>query len=171
MDELGIVPGDPRPLTVTGGLAYAGGPGSNYVMHSIATMMDRVRSEPGSKGLCTGLGWYVTKHAIGIYSADPVEGGWNREDPAAYQAEIDARPRPELAVQANGNAEVETYTVLYEREGAKQGIVIGRLEDGRRFLSVTSNDAAVLEDMTRGECISRTGKVRHDSGMNVFSFA
>jgi acetyl-CoA C-acetyltransferase len=54
--ELGLGLDDPRGLTVTGGLPYAGGPGNNYVMHSIATMMGRLRAEPGSWGLCTGNG-------------------------------------------------------------------------------------------------------------------
>ena len=37
--ELGL--GTDRPLTVTGGLSFAGGPWNNYVMHSIATMAGR----------------------------------------------------------------------------------------------------------------------------------
>src|SRR3954462_4326604 len=39
--ELGLS-GDPRPLTVTGGLTFAGGPWNNYVTHSIATMAQRL---------------------------------------------------------------------------------------------------------------------------------
>ena len=35
-DEIGL--GLDRPLTVTGGLSFAGGPWNNYVTHSIATM-------------------------------------------------------------------------------------------------------------------------------------
>ena len=35
-EELGLSLDDPRGLTVTGGLPYAGGPGNNYAMHSIA---------------------------------------------------------------------------------------------------------------------------------------
>ncbi len=35
-DSFDIAPDDPRPLTLTGGLPYHGGPGSNYVTHSIA---------------------------------------------------------------------------------------------------------------------------------------
>ncbi|MBV9933565.1 MAG: hypothetical protein JO367_04620, partial [Actinobacteria bacterium] len=53
-----------RPLTVTGGLGFAGGPGNNYVTHSIAAMADRLRGDPGSYGLVTALGWYITKHAV-----------------------------------------------------------------------------------------------------------
>ena len=45
--ELGLPLDDPqRPLTVTGGLTFAGGPWNNYVMHSIATMVEMLRREP-----------------------------------------------------------------------------------------------------------------------------
>ncbi|PRC57485.1 acetyl-CoA acetyltransferase, partial [Mycobacterium sp. ITM-2017-0098] len=40
---LGLPVGDPeRPLTVTGGLTFAGGPWNNYVTHSIATMAEQL---------------------------------------------------------------------------------------------------------------------------------
>src|SRR5947209_4861391 len=45
--ELGLRADDPaRPLTVTGGLTFAGGPWSNYVMHSIRTLA--VIADPGA---------------------------------------------------------------------------------------------------------------------------
>ena len=84
-DELGIAHDDPRGLTVTGGLPYFGGPGNNYVMHSIVTATEKVRNKPGSFSLTTANGWYLTKHAAGIYSTTPFEGQWEREDPAVYQ--------------------------------------------------------------------------------------
>src|SRR6202007_751959 len=40
--EIGIAEDDPRGLTVTGGLPYFGGPGNNYVTHSISEMMRRL---------------------------------------------------------------------------------------------------------------------------------
>src|SRR5205807_1630523 len=73
--ELGLGLEEPdRPLTVTGGLTFAGGPGNNYATHSIATMVQRLRSSPGSHGLVTALGWFVTKHAMGVYSTTPPDG-------------------------------------------------------------------------------------------------
>jgi acetyl-CoA C-acetyltransferase len=42
--ELGL--GLDRPLTVTGGLTFAGGPGNDYAMHSVATLVGRLRAEP-----------------------------------------------------------------------------------------------------------------------------
>ena len=47
-DALGIAPDDSRGLTVTGGLPFSGGAGSNYMLHSIATMVDVLRRDPGS---------------------------------------------------------------------------------------------------------------------------
>ncbi len=47
--EIGLPLDDPsRPLTVTGGLTFAGGPWNNYVSHSIATMAERLVADPGS---------------------------------------------------------------------------------------------------------------------------
>ncbi len=46
--ELGLPLDDPgRPLTVTGGLGFAGGPGNNYVSHSIAPWPNACAPTPG----------------------------------------------------------------------------------------------------------------------------
>ena len=50
---------------------FAGGPWNNYVMHSIATMVERLRDDAGALGLVTANGGYVTKHAFGVYSTRP----------------------------------------------------------------------------------------------------
>jgi acetyl-CoA C-acetyltransferase len=48
---------------------------------------------------------------------------------------------------------VETYTVLYDREGApQQGAVIGRAPSGSRFIAkVPAADAATIHWLTSGE--------------------
>ena len=176
-DALGIDLEDPRPLTVTGGHPYHGGPGSNYVMHAIATMMERLRADPASKGLCSAVGWYNTKHAIGVYSTQPVEGPWAREDPTRYQAEIDAGPKVELAPSPDGTGTVETYTVICGRSGPERGLIVGRLEDDRRFLALTPDDPALYERMMCVEAIGQRGRVesgqphtRADAPVNTFHF-
>jgi acetyl-CoA C-acetyltransferase len=159
-DALGIPADDPRPLTVTGGLAAFGGPGSNYSMHAIATMLDRLRAERGRRGLVTALGWYVTKHAIGIYGTEPGPLPW-RAPAGAPQAELDAMPHPALALEANGKASIETYTISHDRSGApERGQVIGRLDDGRRFLALLDGDRAALESLEAAEGVGRPGRVR-----------
>jgi acetyl-CoA C-acetyltransferase len=168
--ELGVDEDDPRGLTVTGGLPYFGGPGSNYTMHAIATMMERLRTNPGRFGLCTGNGWYLTKHSVGIYSTVPVSGGWKREQPTSYLGEIARQPHPIVTENPDGAARVETYTVVTDRKGRRFGIVIGRQEDGRRFLANTCDDKETLDRMTREEMIGRTGAITNGPGGNLFAF-
>ena len=66
--EIGLAKDDPRGLTITGGLPYFGGPGNNYVTHSISEMVRRLRARPEAFGLITANGNYVTKHSFGVYS-------------------------------------------------------------------------------------------------------
>src|SRR4029078_9313730 len=88
---------DPRPLTVTGGLGFAGGPVNNYPAHAIARMVEVLREEPSGYGCTTALGWYISKHATGIWSASAPEHGFRRVEASASQARVDARPRREPA--------------------------------------------------------------------------
>ena len=169
-DELGIAHDDPRGLTVTGGLPYFGGPGNNYVMHSIASMMDKLRADPGSFGLLNANGWFVTKHSLGIYSTTPPTKAWQRENPEDYQAEILAQQHPPFTEQPTGTGTIETYTVIHNREGPERGLVIGRLEDGTRFLAETPDDTATLQMMMDQEMLGVTGTVNSGQGKNLFVF-
>ena len=88
--ELGLPLDDPdRPLTVTGGLTFAGGPWNNYVTHSIATMAERLAANPGQRGLITANGGFLTKHSFGVYGSEPPEHEFRWED---VQAAVDAEP-------------------------------------------------------------------------------
>lgn len=170
-EELGLSLDDPRGFTLTGGLPYFGGPGNNYAMHSIAEVMARLRANPGKWGLTTANGWFLTKQSTGVYSTNPVEGRWEREDPKVIQSQIDALPHPEIVELPEGRATIETYTVIHAREGYRDGVVIGRDEQGRRFVAVTPNDEATLRDLEGREGVGRTGSVtRHPDGKrNLFT--
>jgi acetyl-CoA C-acetyltransferase len=138
-------------------------------MHAIAEMMARLRARPGAIGLVTALGWYLTKHAVGVYSAAPKEGPFVREDPAPRQALLDAGRAPELAREPSGPARIETYTVLHDRDGAPvRGLVIGRLDDGRRFLAAAPDDRALLEGLVAREAVGLRGLVGARDGLARF---
>ena len=74
LDALGISEDDSRAVTQTGGLPYHGGPGSNYVTHALAAMVETLRTEPGSFGITSGVGMHMQKHAYGVWSTDPGAG-------------------------------------------------------------------------------------------------
>lgn len=177
LGALGLKADDPRPLTLTGGLPYAGGPGNNYVSHSIATAVERLREQPAARALITGLGWFATKHSAGVYSARPPAGPWQRTGPHVDQEALDAMDSPPQAAEPAGDATVEAYTVAFGQGGEpEQSIIIGRLAGGEssgsagRFIANTPADPALMWSMTREEFVGRKGRVTHDpaTGRNVF---
>ena len=171
--EIGLAEDDPRGLTVTGGLPFFGGPGNNYVTHSIGEMMRRLRARPGAFGLVTANGNYVTKHAFGVYSTTPLAGRWRRESPSVLQAQLDAVPAPPFIDIAQGAATIETFTVMHGRKGATCGpefaVVFGRLDaSGERFIAKLPDDPAALWDLQSRESVGRPGRVMHTAGRNLF---
>ncbi|MAE95647.1 MAG: acetyl-CoA acetyltransferase [Deltaproteobacteria bacterium] len=169
-EMLGLEQDDPRGFTVTGGLPYGGGPASSYTLLSIATMAERLRERPGAKGLVTGNGWYLTKHAASVWSSEPKPGppphGQLQGEPASRG--MTKAPAP-VTPEAEGPGVVEAYTVLYARDGSpERGIVLGRLEDDRRFLANTPADRALLEDFASIEEVGRRGTLSHRDGRNLF---
>jgi acetyl-CoA C-acetyltransferase len=152
-DALGVTADGSRGLTVTGGLPYFGGPGNNYTTHAIATLTDALR-DPGHAagggvrlGLATGLGWFITKHALGLYGSVPPPGGFRRGDTTAAQAAIDASARPvALTVEHDSPATVTAATVIRGQDGTATGApLIARLPDGRHMALAAADDAVVAE--------------------------
>jgi acetyl-CoA C-acetyltransferase len=167
--EIGLDEDDPRDLTVTGGLPYFGGPGNNYVMHSIAAMVERMRRQPGAFGLVTANGNYVTKHAAGLYSTTPLARPWVREAPSILQRELDALPKAPFTETPEGAGTIESYTVVHSKTGPELGIVVGRLvESGVRFVANTPRDAQLFADLEARDALGRLGNVRQEGGRNVF---
>jgi acetyl-CoA C-acetyltransferase len=148
--ELGLPVGDPgRPLTVTGGLTFAGGPWNNYVMHSIATMAQKLRENPGTRGLVTANGGYLTKHSFGVYSATPPAREFRWED---VQDAVDREPTRTALVEWEGVGTVESWTTPYDRDGnpEKVFLTVRTPDDARALAVVTDTDEAarsVTEDI------------------------
>ena len=141
-----------RPLTVTGGLTFGGGPMNNYVMHSIARMADVLRADPGAKGLVTGNGGFLTKHAFGVYSTAPPTRPYRHED---VQKEVDRSPTRELDEHFSGTAPVEAYTVMYDANGPAEAYLSVLTPEGKRAWARNTNPK-VLDAMTREEFCGRS---------------
>ena len=167
-EMLGLDESDPRGFTVTGGLPYAGGPGNAYTLHSLAAMAERLRARPGARGLVTGNGWYLTKHAASVWSTRPREK--SGAPPAEPSAAERARRRPLTPVlEARGPGTLEAYTILFDREGQPaRGIALGRTQAGERFLANTPDDRASLEAILASEAVGRIGKLSSHDGHGRF---
>ncbi|MFE2123457.1 acetyl-CoA acetyltransferase [Rhodococcus aetherivorans] len=159
-NELGLALDDPgRPLTVTGGLTFGGGPWNNYVSHSIATMAKRVRESPGSYGLVTANSGYLTKHAMGVYRTEPPAGGFRRLD---VQAEVAGQPTTAALMSYAGTASAESWTVVYGRDGSpERGFLAARTAAGERTLAATT-DAEDLARLTEGDVAGQRVSITED---------
>ncbi|MEQ8840328.1 MAG: hypothetical protein RIB98_05070 [Acidimicrobiales bacterium] len=159
-DALGIGPEDPRPLTLTGGLPYHGGPSSNYMSHSISHAVEHLRANPGQVGLVTGVGMHMTKHVAAIYSTTAGE----LPDPAqpVRSQQWDAPPLvPDVAIveRADGPANVLAATVVHSGDGSAGHVVaICELDDGTRCYA-RSDDADAIEVVTTAAWVAAKAQV------------
>jgi acetyl-CoA C-acetyltransferase len=167
---LGLPDDDPRPLTVTGGLGFAGGPVNNYPTHGIARMVEVLRGDPGSYGCTTALGWYITKHATAVWSTTPSARGFRRVDATATQPRVDALPRREPAGLLDDTVTIEATSVNFERDGSPVlGIVSALTADGRRALANT-RDADALASLITEAHEGRAARVVNDGNTNTIHF-
>jgi acetyl-CoA C-acetyltransferase len=144
-----------RPLTVTGGLTFAGGPGNNYTSHAIATLVDRLRADPDAIGLCTAVGWYVTKHAALVLSGRPGRSPFSLLTP-----ELDGRQPRRVAADYSGRAAVEAYTVPYARDGSPEAVIVSALApDGTRALARSSDPGLIGAEDPLGRSAEISGGV------------
>jgi len=135
-EALGLA--EERPLTVTGGLTFAGGPFNHYVMHAIATMVGKLRAQPGATGLVSSVGGFFSKHAFGVYASRPPEAGFRHQDLADV---VRALPGRSVDLAYAGSARIESYTVGHGR--APRAIVALRTPDETRSWGATEDPELV----------------------------
>jgi acetyl-CoA C-acetyltransferase len=152
-----------RPLSVTGGLTFHGGPFNNYVIHSIATMAERLRETPGSSGLVSSVGGFFSKHAFGVYASRPPERPFQFEDVADRVAGLPGRSCDREYL---GDATVESYSVSHDRSGPTHGIVACRTPDDARTWARTSDPDAMARLLAE-ELVGEPARIEAD---RAFSF-
>ena len=139
-----------RDLTVTGGLTFGGGPLNNYVMHSIARTVELLREKKGARALITANGGNLYKHAHGIYGSEPPDRDFSVEN---VQAEIDALPSRECLSEFEGDATIESYTVMFNGDEPAIGHVACRTaNDDRTWVNTADPDimnAMLVEEFCR----------------------
>ncbi|MBV8957945.1 MAG: acetyl-CoA acetyltransferase [Actinobacteria bacterium] len=157
IDALGVRADDPRgPFTVTGGLPFAGGAGSDYVTHSIASMVDTLRADPGAIGLVSGVGMHMQKHAFGVYSTTP--GDVRPPGP------VPAAERETIVDTYTGSVTVASYTAAHGRDGeAEWGLVIGDVPGGGRTYGRVE-DPGMLAAMEAEEWVGRSVELKTGEG-------
>ena len=167
LDALGLDPGDRRaPFTVTGGLPYAGGPGSGYAVGSVAAMADELVADPGSLGMVTAVGMHLSKHAAVVLSTGR---GAASESAASESAAAPASPSPRRPIvdTVDGAATIAAYTVHHAGDGSPtEALLVGDVEGGNRCYG-RATDAGLLAAMEAEEFVGRQVVLRPDGQVNM----
>ncbi len=151
-EAMGLPSDGSRPLTLTGGLPYFGGPGNNYSMHALAEMWRQVRLDPSQYAYVHANGGLLSKHAGGIFSCQPGNVNWATEETSISQSTLQAR---DLDEQPNSGT-VISYTINYMGGEAVQAVVLCETDEGARFVSHTRpEDQKVVAEMITGEPVGR----------------
>lgn len=153
-DALGIV--DQRPLTVSGGLAFAGAPVNFSAGEGLIAMVRRLRDDaPDCTGLVHGGGGIAAKHALGLLSSSPPTS------PHVTSRLIpDLNPRDLAPVDRDGSAVIDAVTVDY-LQPSHTAIALVRFDDGTRGWA-TSSDQATVDAVTTEETVGTAADI-HDS--------
>jgi acetyl-CoA C-acetyltransferase len=135
---LGLEPGTTP--TITGGMAFAGGPFNNFVLQATAAMIAAIRAEPGALGAVTTVSGLLTKPGIGVWSGRP-------DGRLPLVADLAPAAHPETGVVDvvesldgyTGAATVATYTVTYEELVPARTLALCDTADGRRCVAISGD--------------------------------
>jgi acetyl-CoA C-acetyltransferase len=146
-----------RVPTVTGGMAFAGGPFNNFTYQATAAIVQRLRADPGSLGLVTTVSGLLTKPGLMVWSTAPAE-----EPPLVADLGTEAGAATasvEVVDGYAGAARVASYTVTYDGPVPDGVIALVDTPDRRRCLA-TAADADLARWATTDELIGTTIEVR-----------
>ena len=164
---LGLPLDGSRPLTLTGGLPYFGGPGNNYSMHSLAEAVARLRGAPEACALVTSVGGILSKHAAGIYSRQPSVVDWGEADTRLGRDALPARP----VVAAPVAGSIVSYVVNYRGGEPVQAVVLAETTGGGRFVANSAEPGLVVAMSRRVQAGQPIRVVAADKGVLHFSLA
>jgi acetyl-CoA C-acetyltransferase len=157
-----------RALSITGGMAFAGGPFNNYVLHSTGQMIETLRRERGKTGLVGCISGIMTKQGFGLWSSAPPRRPFESSD-VTLEVATQAAPRVE-ADQYHGSARVVAWTVLQSRHAEPRAVVIADTEDGRRCVAFSEDSGLVtsLELHDIGGAVIRVagGRFTYEQGFS-----
>lgn len=148
--EIGI--DESRPHTVTGGMAFAGGPLNNFVLQAQVRMAQVLRDDPGSLGMVTAVSGQLTKQGVGLWSSEAPPRAFAYDDVSeATEREFQTI---EIAEPTDAAGRIASYTVQYEGDAPARAVLLCDLESGKRTIA-TCGDPEVASLGVREELCGR----------------
>jgi len=154
------------PWTVTGSMAFFGGPFNNASVEGFAAMVEHLRGagtgHAGRRvGLVSNLSGIFSKQACAVLSTEPSAAGYRFED---VTAEV-AAANPPLPIRDDyvGPATIVGYTVVFAGGAPSHALAYCDTPDGGRTV-VRESDPELLAAMMREEFVGRTVVVNAAGG-------
>ncbi len=162
-EALGLDPaGTP---TVSGGMAFAGGPFNNFVLQAVVEVVERLRAgaHGGSDRLAavTTVSGLLTKPGLGVW-ADRPDGRPPLLADLAYEAAAATAtvPAVETLEGYRGPGRVAAFTVTFDGSEPSRVVAVCDTADGRRCASV-SDDAALAARACTEELVGVPVSIGH----------
>ena len=148
-----------RALSVTGGMAFAGGPYNNYLFQATCRAAELMRRGKGRTALVSCVSGVLTKQGFGLWSLDPPARGFFHADLSETVA-LEMRAL-EVLDEFTGQAKVVGYTVLHGRGQPPRGIALVDTPQGQRAMT-TTEDAALIARMQLDECVGQQLRIEQN---------
>jgi len=170
-EPLGLPLDGSRQLTLTGGLPFFGGPGNNYSMHAIATVVEKLRADRTAHGLIVANGGYLSKHSAAVYSGQPPRH-WQPVSSTVAQQTAKAETGIRVDEAATGPATIEASAAIHTKGAPADGFVIARLAAGARCMArVRKGDGTSLASLFDEQVIGRPIVVSLENDLHTFALA
>ena len=134
-EALGLSPG--RPLTLTGGMSFAGGPYNNYELQATARAAELLREGRGRTALVSCVSGVLTKQGFGLWGREVPRNGFvyaDVSDEVASRTEV-----REVLDSYSGPARVAGHTVLHGRGKPPRGVLLVDTPAGQRAMATTED--------------------------------
>jgi acetyl-CoA C-acetyltransferase len=153
-DALGLPP--ERDMTITGSMAFAGGPYNNYFFQATARAAQLLRAGAGRTALLSCVSGINTKQAFALWSIVPPGSGFKKRDVTAEVA-ADAAELP-VVLNYSGGGRIAGCTVLHARGEEARAVALIDTDDGARALAM-SDAFEIVAGMQSDEWVGRTVQV------------
>ncbi len=153
-DSLGLSP--ERDMTITGSMAFAGGPYNNYFFQATARAAQLLRAGAGRTALLSCVSGILTKQAFALWSSEPPRDGFINLD--VTQEVADAATEVTVVEDYTGSGRIAGCTVLHARGEEPRAVALIDTDNGARALAV-SDESEIVAGMQRDEWVGRTVQV------------
>ena len=132
-------------------MPFGGGPLNNYMLHSTAQMIEKLREHQDKVGLVTGVSGMMTKQGICLWASEPITE-FTVQNVTAEAAKHDKAIS--MSSLTEGVAKVLGYTVIYEKKSPIRAVFY--CEDSKEERKVlSSTDDQVIQSCMEGEWVHK----------------